>query len=130
MFPKSNRKYVQGDMMSHRKWGETKQQSSTNRSGNRINCCLVSLHFLCDILSGRPVHSFIHSTAYLCISTNTIFVAFQCSKNSFSEQKSNIRKIISSDNDVAASSSGTRVKHVVPYLDAPVQTSPDTGLAC
>ena len=36
--------------MSHRKWRETKQQPSRARSGNKLSCCLVSLHFLCDIL--------------------------------------------------------------------------------
>ena len=43
------------DRMSHRKWRETKQQPSRARSGHQLRCCLVSLHFLCDILSGRPV---------------------------------------------------------------------------
>ena len=43
------------DKMLHRKWRETKQQPSRARSGHQISCCLVSLHFLCDILSGRPV---------------------------------------------------------------------------
>ena len=46
------------DRMSHRKWRESKQQPSRARSawsGNQLSCCLVSLHFLCDILSGRPV---------------------------------------------------------------------------
>ena len=45
------------DRMSHRKRRETKQQPSRARSGNPISCCLVSLHFLCDILSTGPVHS-------------------------------------------------------------------------
>ena len=44
------------DRMSHRKWGETKQQPSKARSGHQISCSLVSLHFLCDILSGPPVN--------------------------------------------------------------------------
>ena len=43
------------DRMLHRKWRETKQQPSKARSGHKISCCLVSLHFLSDILSGRPV---------------------------------------------------------------------------
>ena len=43
-------------MMLHRKWRESKQQPSRARSGHQISCCLVSLHFLCDILSSRPVH--------------------------------------------------------------------------
>ena len=34
---------------------ETKQQPSRDRSGNQISCCLVSLHFLCDILSTGAV---------------------------------------------------------------------------
>ena len=41
--------------MSQGKWRETKQQPSGDRSNHHIQCCLVSLHFLCDILSGRPV---------------------------------------------------------------------------
>ena len=36
--------------MSHRKWSETKQQPRRGSSGHQISCCLVSLHFLCDIL--------------------------------------------------------------------------------
>ena len=34
---------------------EAKQQPSRAGSGHQISCCLVSLHFLCDILSDRPV---------------------------------------------------------------------------
>ena len=49
------------DRMSRRKWRETKQQPSRAGSGHQISCCLVSLHFLCDILSGRPVHAPINS---------------------------------------------------------------------
>ena len=37
--------------MSHWKWRETKQQPSRARSGHQIICCLVFLHFLCDILA-------------------------------------------------------------------------------
>ena len=37
--------------MSHWKWRETKQHPSRARSGYQISCCLVSLHFLCDILA-------------------------------------------------------------------------------
>ena len=43
------------DRMSHRKWRENKQQPSRARAGYQISCCLLSLHFLCDILSGGPV---------------------------------------------------------------------------
>ena len=43
------------DRMSHRKWRSTKQQPSRARAGYQISCCLLSLHFLCDILSGGPV---------------------------------------------------------------------------
>ena len=43
--------------MSHRKWRSTKQHPSRARAGYQISCCLLSLHFLCDILSGGPVHS-------------------------------------------------------------------------
>ena len=43
------------DRMSRRKWRESKQQPSIARSGHEIGCCLVSLHFLCDILSPCPV---------------------------------------------------------------------------
>ena len=35
--------------MSHWKWRETKLQPRRARSGHQISCCLVSLHFLCDI---------------------------------------------------------------------------------
>ena len=42
--------------MSHWKWRETKQQPSRARSGHQISCCLVSLHFLCDILATITVH--------------------------------------------------------------------------
>ena len=41
------------DMMSHRKWRETEQHPRRARSGHQISCCLVFLHFLCDILPGR-----------------------------------------------------------------------------
>ena len=41
--------------MTHRKRRDTKQQPSRARSGNQISCSLVSLHFLCDILSTGPV---------------------------------------------------------------------------
>ena len=37
--------------MSHWKWRETKLQPSRARSGQQISCCLVSLHFLGDILA-------------------------------------------------------------------------------
>ena len=37
--------------MSNWKWRETKQQPSRARSGHQISCCLVSLHFLRDILA-------------------------------------------------------------------------------
>ena len=43
------------DRMLLRKWRETKQQTSRARSGHQISCCLVSLRYLCDILSGHPV---------------------------------------------------------------------------
>ena len=39
------------DRMHHRKLRKTKQQLAL------LGYCLVSLHFLCDILSGRPVQS-------------------------------------------------------------------------
>ena len=42
---------VIGARMSHWKWRETKLQPSRVRSGHKISCCLVSLHFLCDILA-------------------------------------------------------------------------------
>ena len=37
--------------ISHWKWRETKLQPSRAWSGRHISCCLVSLHFLCDILA-------------------------------------------------------------------------------
>ena len=43
--------------MSHRKWRETKQHPSRDTSGHQISCSLVSLHFLCDILSSHSVRT-------------------------------------------------------------------------
>ena len=43
--------------MSHRKWRETKQEPSRARLGHQISSCLVSLHFLCDILATGTVQS-------------------------------------------------------------------------
>ena len=40
--------------MSHRKWRATKHHPSRATSGHQISCFLVSLHFLCDILSKSP----------------------------------------------------------------------------
>ena len=47
------------DSMSHRKWRETKQHPSRASAGYQISCCLLSLNFLCDILSGGPVEALI-----------------------------------------------------------------------
>ena len=41
---------VNVDSITHRIWKETKLQPSRVRSSNLISCCLVCLHFLCDIL--------------------------------------------------------------------------------
>ena len=46
--------------MKHRKWKETKQQPGTAGPGNKLGCCLVSLHFLCHLLCGRSVLIFDH----------------------------------------------------------------------
>ena len=45
------------DRMSHRKWRESKQQLSWWPDLTLLGCCLVSLYFLCKIMSmsGRPV---------------------------------------------------------------------------
>ena len=43
------------DRMSHRKWRESKQQLILKPALALFGCCLVDLHFLCDILSGGPV---------------------------------------------------------------------------
>ena len=43
--------------MSHRKWIPTKQQPGRARAGYQISYCLVSLHFLCDILRSSTVRS-------------------------------------------------------------------------
>ena len=43
--------------MSHRKWRETKHQPSWWPDLVLLGCCLVSLHFLCDILTSHPVHT-------------------------------------------------------------------------
>ena len=42
------------DRMSYRKWRETKQQLRWWPDLSLLGCCLVSLHFLCNILSSRP----------------------------------------------------------------------------
>ena len=44
--------------MWYRKWRETKQQPSRARSGHQSSCCLVPLHFLCDIPVIHEVVSF------------------------------------------------------------------------
>ena len=41
--------------MSHRKWRETKQQLIRLPDLALLDCCLVSLHFLCDIPFGHAV---------------------------------------------------------------------------
>ena len=46
------------DRMSHRKWRATKQHPHRATPGHQISCCLVNLHFLCNILSS-------HSVSYL-----------------------------------------------------------------
>ena len=46
--------------MSYRKRKETKQQTGTAGPGNILGCCLVSLHFLCDIYSIHSVHDSRH----------------------------------------------------------------------
>ena len=45
------------EWMSHRKRKETKQQSDKVWPGNKLGCCLVSFHFLCDI-------HFVHSVEW------------------------------------------------------------------
>ena len=42
--------------MSHRKWRVTKQDPSRARPGTQLGCCLLSLHFMCDILQSSPVY--------------------------------------------------------------------------
>ena len=42
------------DRMPHRKYRETKQHMIWRPDLALLGCCLVSLHFLCDIPSGRP----------------------------------------------------------------------------
>ena len=54
------------DRMSHRKWREGKQQPSRARSGHQLSCCLVSLHFLCDILSVQFTCKYKHSETRIC----------------------------------------------------------------
>ena len=46
--------------MSLRKWRETKRQPSSAGLGHQIICCLVSLHFLCDILHTGLVDRMLH----------------------------------------------------------------------
>ena len=46
--------------MPHRKWRETKKQPSRAKSGHQLSYCLVSLHFLGDILrSGHALQCWI-----------------------------------------------------------------------
>ena len=48
---------VQGDPLGCRTGnGEKVSSSQAEPGGNQLSCCLVSLLFLCHILSGRPVH--------------------------------------------------------------------------
>ena len=47
--------WVRLDRMSHRKWRATKHHPSRVTSSHQISCCLVSLRFLCDILSSHSV---------------------------------------------------------------------------
>ena len=56
--------------MSHRKWRETKQQPSRATSGHKICCCLVSLHFLCDILSTHTALYLFFSEKLSCTMRN------------------------------------------------------------
>ena len=42
--------------MSHRKWRETEQQLSWLPDLALLGSCLLSLHFLCDIQTGRTVY--------------------------------------------------------------------------
>ena len=46
--------------MSRRKWRETKLQLIWWPELALLWCLLVSLHFLCDILSSHPVHVYVH----------------------------------------------------------------------
>ena len=45
-----------GARMSQWTWRETKQHPSRVRSGHQVSCCLISLHFRCDILAPIPVY--------------------------------------------------------------------------
>ena len=57
--------------MSHRKWRETKQQPSRAKSCRQLSCCLVCLHFLCNILTSHPLlhsHSSLLSHPFLLMS--------------------------------------------------------------
>ena len=47
--------------------GETKQQPIRAMSGHQISCCLVSLHFLCDILSSHSVLTHVRATSNLYV---------------------------------------------------------------
>ena len=51
------------ERMSHRKWRETKQQLIWWPEVALLECCLVSLHFLCDILSSHPVETYLKITS-------------------------------------------------------------------
>ena len=56
---------VTADRMLLRKWNKTKQQPSRAMSGHQISCCLVSLHFLSDILPTILVMNFIFLLLFL-----------------------------------------------------------------
>ena len=65
------------DRMSHRKWRSTKQQPSRARAGYQISCCLLSLHVLCDILSGGPVVEMcVHKSTPKCSYKNSSIKKF------------------------------------------------------
>ena len=53
--------------MWHWKWRETKQQLSRARSGHQIGCCLVSLHFLCDILATITIQNITTERTPQCV---------------------------------------------------------------
>ena len=44
-----------GHRIAHRKWKEIKLQPGTAEPGNRLGCCLISLHFLWAILCPQAV---------------------------------------------------------------------------
>ena len=65
-------------------WRENKQHPSRVRSGHQVSCCLISLHFRCDILAPIPVHTESKYEGPLCEPSNNSFLSANCQAQFFS----------------------------------------------